>query len=380
MDFTKIGSRIREEREKRKWTQEALADEAGLKNRHAVSSIEKGERDARYSELVNISAVLGIDLSDFAPSKEPQEAALTVLWRKEPIRLKAELEAGFLQNIRSYDLLERALGVKQSPSSTLEIFNIDTETFNFKDAYDLAETTRTRLGLGNEPAKALAKVLEDQFDVRIFYTDLENNGSAASHRTGHESAVLLNQSEPPWRRNYSLAHELFHLITWTPKVFEQLAHSQEFRENLEKFAEAFAAGLLMPAEHLRREFDKYTHEGKISTASIVALARQFDVSISALLYRLAFIGLLNQGSVKKLLSNKDIQREYHQDMHSRWNTPAEFPDRFVRLSFQACAQSKVSRTKVATLLKLPLVDLPEFFENNGFPEGADEDEIEIATA
>ncbi len=136
----------------------------------------------------------------------------------------------------------------------------------------------------------------------------------------------------------------------------------------------------MPAEHLRREFGKYTHSGKISTASLVALARQFDVSIPALLYRLAYIGLLTQSAVKKLLANEEFQREYRENMHDQWNTPPEFPDRFIRLAFQACAQSKISRTKVSTMLKIPLVDLPEFFENNGFPEGADENEIEVASA
>jgi len=62
MELKELGERIREMRKRRGITQEALAADAGIS---AVSygRIERGERSARFDDLMKIFGVLGMSLS-----------------------------------------------------------------------------------------------------------------------------------------------------------------------------------------------------------------------------------------------------------------------------------------------------------------------------
>lgn len=59
----KIGIRIRIERKKRKFSQEKLAELAGL-NRNFIGMIERGETNITVVKLENIANALDIDIKD----------------------------------------------------------------------------------------------------------------------------------------------------------------------------------------------------------------------------------------------------------------------------------------------------------------------------
>ena len=70
------------------------------------------------------------------------------------------------------------------------------------------------LNLGSRPALSLQKVMEQILQIKILFTQLSEFGSAAS--TVHPefgAAIVVNSEEAPWRINFTLAHELFHIIT-----------------------------------------------------------------------------------------------------------------------------------------------------------------------
>jgi len=60
MADVKIGTRVREERVKRFWTQEKLAQEAGLSSRQVVR-IEANEVEPRFSTILKLAATLGVE-------------------------------------------------------------------------------------------------------------------------------------------------------------------------------------------------------------------------------------------------------------------------------------------------------------------------------
>ncbi len=60
MPDVKIGTRVREERVKRFWTQETLAQEAGLSPRQVVR-IEANEVEPRFSTILKLAQALGVD-------------------------------------------------------------------------------------------------------------------------------------------------------------------------------------------------------------------------------------------------------------------------------------------------------------------------------
>ena len=61
----KIGERVRAERVKRFWTQEKLADAAGISQK-ALSKIETNEVEPRFSTILKLAEALNIEPSEFA--------------------------------------------------------------------------------------------------------------------------------------------------------------------------------------------------------------------------------------------------------------------------------------------------------------------------
>ncbi|MEU8371464.1 helix-turn-helix domain-containing protein [Micromonospora tulbaghiae] len=78
-----FGTQVREAREVRGWSQEALArhlrDAAGIDlHQTAIARLERGERTIRFNEVVALSKVLGIELSVYSseiPQLTPDEYA-----------------------------------------------------------------------------------------------------------------------------------------------------------------------------------------------------------------------------------------------------------------------------------------------------------------
>ena len=55
----KVGRRIRELRQKKAWSQEKLAEEAGL-HRTYIGQVERGEKSIGVENLVRLSRALGV--------------------------------------------------------------------------------------------------------------------------------------------------------------------------------------------------------------------------------------------------------------------------------------------------------------------------------
>ena len=67
---TRFGARVRQLRNGRGWSQEELADRAGL-HRTYVGSIERGEQNLSLVNIEKLAATLGVSLGElFAPFTE----------------------------------------------------------------------------------------------------------------------------------------------------------------------------------------------------------------------------------------------------------------------------------------------------------------------
>jgi transcriptional regulator with XRE-family HTH domain len=61
-----IGHRVRKAREERNWSQERLADEAGV-DRSYMSGIERGVRNVSILKLAQLARALGIPFRELFP-------------------------------------------------------------------------------------------------------------------------------------------------------------------------------------------------------------------------------------------------------------------------------------------------------------------------
>jgi Zn-dependent peptidase ImmA (M78 family)/transcriptional regulator with XRE-family HTH domain len=336
-----LGSRIKEARERLGWSQTELAQAVGFGSFQIVSAIENGQREVKAWELFKIASSLHLSLESFLGSEQKPEPML--LWRAQPQVGFKEIEARFIERCERYALLEQWCGV--APLQELKSIRFSQPEPTFVQVGREAENVRDYMKLGGRPACSLAKTLQEDYRVKIFYEDFGDQGAALSAKGNFGYGILINLSNAPWRRNFSLGHELFHLLTFD--------HWKSPRQ--EKLADSFAAALLLPAEPLLSILRSRMTEGKLSFETLAEIAREFEVSIDELLWRTVNLGLTKKEAVEEALENPKFKAL--DKVHRVWTKPDLLPERYVRLCYTAYRMGRIGRAKLAEFLETSLVDL-----------------------
>jgi len=339
---TFLGRRIREARERMNWSQTRLAEAAKFGSAQTISTIENGTRDVKAYELARIADVLHLSLN--ALLSQTDETSAAVQWRDRPTEDFEEVEARFLLRCERFATLESLCGVPScEPLPKLTLRALD-----YAIAARAADELRNKLQLGSRPACSLAKTLDEDWGVKLFVDDLGEKGSGLCASGTFGQAVLLNSRNAASRRNFTLAHELFHLLMPDP---------QNNAGEIERYANAFASALLLPAEPLLLSCDSKSSGGKLSFESIVSIAVEFGVSTDALLWRLVNLRRIRRESVESAISSRVLKAiERSSQPQSSYQTSA-LPDRYVRLAYQAFRLGKIGLAKLAEFLEQGMFEL-----------------------
>ena len=221
------------------------------------------------------------------------------------------------------------------------------------------------MGLGDFPAAQLIDKLEDGYGVKFIVDYEEIKPSGACFRSEKGCFIFINGRNVEPRQLFSIAHELFHLITWDPEMLKHIDGDPQMHAKNEMLADAFAAGLLIPQEKLRLESTQICNGRSFCAADILALAQQFQVSKEAMSRRMLNMKLLSKSEFDTLRQQLDPIS------HAHISIPAaayRLKSKFVRLVYLACEHVKISRAKAAKLLNIELCDLSSLFNEYGFAE------------
>jgi Zn-dependent peptidase ImmA (M78 family) len=248
-----------------------------------------------------------------------------------------------------------------------------------KDAFKCVENLASKyvsiLNLGLRPAYSLPKILEEDMGIKIIFLPVDSDisgGSTIDKEFG--MAVLVNSNDAPWRRNFDLAHEFFHLITWedfTPEEIHQ--DNTEGKSRVDQLANVFAASLLIPEKEVREEFEKKTDKDSISYLNLVDIARDFDVSIEALLWRLVNLDLLRKEDIQDELENgtiKDIDKK-HRNINWAEDEKPYISTQYISLAIKAFHLGKISKGKLAEYVGENYSAIPSFLKRYGYDENED---------
>jgi Zn-dependent peptidase ImmA (M78 family)/transcriptional regulator with XRE-family HTH domain len=354
-----IGVRIRAARKRLDISQDELAVRAGFEHRQSVSQIENGSREVKAAELVRLSRALHVSITELLDAHEPRVPR--VCWREEPAAGGKEYEARLLSFCRAYHSARKAL--EESEPRRLPNPDLNVATAQYRDVDKLALDVAGLLKLGARPASSLADTLENQYDLLIWFAPLRSGGSAACTRGEHGDAILINSDEPPWRRNFDLAHELFHLLTW------DTSWGDDQQKRVEPLANRFAASLLLPADELQSARAERCRAGEVDYADLVSIARDFGTSTEALLWRMCNLHWIKREDVDSALGNDGLRRLDKAARRGEWQDPPPLPDRFVRTVFFAYAKGLMSRARLAECLETSLVDLDDRLAQFGIEDG-----------
>ena len=97
--------------------------------------------------------------------------------------------------------------------------------------------------------------------------------------------VGLNAKRPITQQRFTAAHELCHHLKDVKGGFMCTANVQS---EVERYAENFAAELLMPSNVLRKQVEQYEVNGYIEFDDVLKVADYFGVSFISCLYRIAY--------------------------------------------------------------------------------------------
>ncbi|HEX9056243.1 MAG TPA: XRE family transcriptional regulator [Ktedonobacterales bacterium] len=349
----RLAENIRGRREQLRLTQAQLAERAGFSAPQIVSSIERNEREVKATELAAIAHALHCDLMDLFADDSVREEAPVVAWRERPAAGGEDQAARFLQLCGWYALAEE--WAREERDCDLPEVRRPRGSPTVGWARSAAEEIRAHLGLGSLPAASLYQTLEERCGVKIFYFH-DLIGSAACARGNFGAGIALNATEVPWRRNFSLAHELFHLVTWDDLGPEQGGTDTVWSAYVEKLANAFASSLLLPESAVRKSLETHREERGITWRGLVEVAREFDVSTEALLWRLVSLDMVTEKQVRQLLENpvfRGIDRTTFAPIHE----PDLLPERYLRLLETSFLRGEVSAGRVAEMTGQSLADV-----------------------
>jgi len=362
-----IGKRIREERKKMGLKLQELSKMVGFQSYQTLSSIEKGARPVKVSELDKIARALGLTVSYLLGGEEKRQEK--VLWRKCNNKSHCKKYENLLITFcKNYKKLSELIGHKYEKFIPQKPDEFQKERFkdDYEFARDLAEKYRKELDLGRYPGNNLIDALQEK-NILIFCFDLGNFGSAASLVGEFGAAILLNKNDRPWRRTFDISHELFHIITWNIYNPKEVYDDERGKSNPEKYADEFAASLLLPRESLVDEIRKLEGRGGLNIIDIIRIATKFRVSIQALTYRLQNLQIYSARDMKEI---RNLTKRYNLNkfMRSREADLPVLPEIYVNQALKTYQQGRLSKLKLAEYLNVDYIDMNDFLKKYSYPD------------
>jgi len=345
------------------------AQKLDFKNYQTLSAIEKGARSVSAHELIRMAHLYGrkIDYfleSDVAPDPVP-------LWRKTKKTDTNKVQRQFLAFLENYSKLEHLLGLKRRWKDIQKNYDRDDFSVNgFEQAEKLGAEIHTFLDLGSRPSLNLLNILENKLRFKILCLPLDDGVSGASVVDNTLGAgILINTKDAPWRKNFDLAHELFHIITWNVFSSEEIGDSVT-KTKPEQYANIFASTLLLPENHLREALEETVTDNEIRIVDIIELAKEFGVSTEAVLWRLVNLKIIKKPLAQKVLVNptfRDLDRDMRQGLYGK-EKMSRFPSRFISLACRCLMEGKISRGIFAEYLEIDRTEIDDYLAAVGFGE------------
>jgi Zn-dependent peptidase ImmA (M78 family) len=314
-----------------------------------------------------MARLYGRSLDYFFEAKIPSDPLL--LWRRtagSDIRTEQQQFLSFLEN---YSRLENLLGLKRRWKEILT--NLDREDFA-ENGFETSETLGTdihrRLDLGSRPACNLLNILANTLRFKIIHLGLGDGLSGASIMDSALGVgILVNANDAPWRRNFDLAHELFHIVTWNIFSHEEIGDGSR-KTKPEQYADSFAASLLLPKEHLLAALKEISVNQELKLVDIIELAKEFGVSSEAVLWRLVNLKKLKKSQVEKILGDsefRNLDRGLRRGLYEE-QQPEKFPHRYVSLACRCLMEGKISRGVFAEYMEIDRSEIDDYLSAAGY--------------
>ena len=362
-----IAKRLKAAREEKGLTQQQLSDQLGFNDRQTLAAIETGQRKVSAEELIEIMRILEKDLDYFTdPYRLDGEGKFS--WRAADGA--DETLAQFELRASKWLALYRALSKEKSGTdwySSPYALSLNPRS-TYEEAHLAAERLAADWKLGDAPAQNLEAAIQEKLRTLVLHVDAPEGISGAAFKLPEMNAILVNRNEPEGRRNFDLAHELFHLLTWeTIKPAHTEFGMLNPKGRPEQLANCFASALLMPerlvnppwpGESMAREDGAIvymlTGPREATRQLLNNRARKLRVSTPALQWRLVQLGVMKKADV-------DPELDWFKEFGNATPAPRPFNAEYTRLLHEALAAGRLSVRRAAAVLEMSLEELAALF-------------------
>ena len=284
-------------------------EESGTWKSGTVHAWETGKKRPSLSQLDKLSNYYGRTLAFFFRSEPPSERlAIPTDFRNRP---DSSLSPRLIKEIRKVDE-RRKIMLELGHTGRSAIETLPNPEKEFKKSI---QETRTLLGISIEeqvkfanPSAALKTWINkvEEAGVIIFQMSRIGLDECRGFSSFDEKIpiIVLNGSDKPEARIFTLFHELCHILTRSDGIC--LFSNQD---NIETICNKFAAKFLMPDEHFQSNLSDPV---KGSTSNLVKkLANKYSVSQESTAVRLKEVGHITKSELAKIRNSirKNLEEE-----------------------------------------------------------------------
>lgn len=291
-----MAARVAFARKQRRLSQQQLADRAGLGSTRKIAAIENFAYRLDFEQLDRLTQVLKKPRWFFT---NPyllvcEENFRYFLTGRVGKRQLANYEDRMRKYVGIYRFLVNFFNKKDQQRAPKFDFRLPfTVSSPAELAVNAGEKMASILKLGKNPNTQLQTALEKKLGIMTLMLDADTPAIAgASLNLPEGGFICINRDLPPNIRNFTLAHELFHLLTWQALPYDSNSPAKTRLRKVEELATVFASSLLMPrktgvqlATHGNKqvatalELENAADLGVVAESIQVGIDEQFDAQI-----------------------------------------------------------------------------------------------------
>ncbi|MCX6143917.1 MAG: XRE family transcriptional regulator [Ignavibacteriales bacterium] len=361
--LTELAERLRIARKAAGLSQEEVASRSGMLQ-PTVSAIEAGKRNVDSLELAKFAELYNKPLHYFLDSSfsDESETFSPLLKSQEILDSDRAVLDDFRVFCQDYAELEQHVAGKVNVVRVFEDLVVPkTRRDAIEQGVQYASALRNIFGLGIEPT----------YDVRLF---LDTIGIKAIKRklstpnvTGvyvyspdYGHCLLVNRSGNRQLDRFSLAHTFCHALLDWPMMDAKsnfVVCSNWLNDTLVEYrASVFAVNFLMPHEAVEKLWLQMRTQAQPSVFDTIAIARYFGVDYESTLHRFVLMNLISEKertSLQVELSQSALEIDEllgYKASEVRVSGEELYPDRYIKLGFEAFEQGKISVGRLAKFL------------------------------
>lgn len=329
-------------RESRGMSQAELAEKVNSSGAQ-LSRLENKDADISDELLAAIAEATGYPVSFFY--QEGEALPMNLAFRKR-LKVPAKTMNTLIAQINIMRLhMETLIDTLRLPIPDIPVFEVTDK----QSPADIAEKLRHYWKIKTPVIENLLSLLEEKgllinsFDFGTPRVD----SNIMLTRTGHP-ILFYNSTLLGDRLRYSLAFELGHLVMHS---FCKVPHDRDIQHE----ANVFAAALLMPEKHIRKDLAK-----SITLPLLGELKQKWKVSMISLLYRADDLRFLTPNQ-KRYLLQQFSEKRIHRREPAELDIPVEKPKRVAQLLNQCRQQFELPVQGISALLCLQESDFLELY-------------------